>query len=135
VSGRVAVDTDVFSYLLKQDTRRTHFEPHLKDRELLLSIMVVAEVRRWAFQHGWGARRNQALEDAIRHHVVAPLTATTAQLWAEIYVARARKGRRIGESDCWIAATAIEFNVPIVTNNTRDFEGILNLRVLGPLPS
>jgi tRNA(fMet)-specific endonuclease VapC len=132
VTGRAAVDTDVFSYLLKQDTRRYQFEPHVKNRELVLSVMVVAEVRRWSLQHGWGALRLQALEDAIRTHVVVPHTAQTARLWAEVSLARSRQGRRIGESDCWIAASALEFGIPLVTNNTKDFEGIPGLRVLGP---
>ncbi|HYE63628.1 MAG TPA: PIN domain-containing protein [Phycisphaerales bacterium] len=132
MTSRVAVDTDVFSYMLKQDTRRARFERHLERAEPVLSAMVVAELYRWALIHKWGPRRQQALEDAIRRHIVVPLTPTTSRIWADVFVARNRMGRRIGESDCWIAATAIEFGIPLVTNNERDFANIANLTVLGP---
>lgn len=57
----VVVDTDVISFLLKDDTRVQAYRPHLQDKTLVLSFMTVAELYQWAYQpagarnvwHGW----------------------------------------------------------------------------------
>jgi predicted nucleic acid-binding protein len=40
------------------------------------------------------------------------------------------KGRPITFADTWIAAAALQLNVPLVTHNARDYAGIQNLAVL-----
>ena len=43
------VDTDVVSFLLKDDTRAHLYRPHLQDNTLALSFMTVAEMYQWAY--------------------------------------------------------------------------------------
>ncbi|MGG7663068.1 type II toxin-antitoxin system VapC family toxin [Dyadobacter sp. BHUBP1] len=43
-----------------------------------------------------------------------------------------RRQRRIKLPDAVIAATAIVYNLTLITNNTKDFAGIENLRMLNP---
>ncbi|MEI7929275.1 MAG: PIN domain-containing protein [Verrucomicrobiales bacterium] len=40
-----------------------------------------------------------------------------------------RRGERIGNEDCWIAATAIEHRLTLVTRNVRHFERIPGLKI------
>ena len=42
--SQVLVDTDVISYLLKNDTRADLYQPHLQDQLLVVSFMTVAEL-------------------------------------------------------------------------------------------
>jgi tRNA(fMet)-specific endonuclease VapC len=40
------------------------------------------------------------------------------------------QGNLIGANDLWIGATGLAHDLPVVTRNARDFERILNLKVL-----
>ena len=57
MSDAVVVDTDVVSFLLKDDTRAQAYRPHLQDKLLALSFMTVAELYRWAYARRWGQAR------------------------------------------------------------------------------
>jgi tRNA(fMet)-specific endonuclease VapC len=133
VNGRVALDTDVLSYLFKKDSRSSLFTPHMRNRQPILSVMTVGEVRRWAIERRWGRERISSLEAALAGYAIAPLTERTARIWADVFVSRSRAGRPITVSDCWVAASALEYELPLITNNQRHFEGIEGLKVLGPI--
>lgn len=44
----VVVDTNIVSYLCKQDTRGALYKPHLLGNEAAISLMTVAELFQWA---------------------------------------------------------------------------------------
>lgn len=46
---------------------------------------------------------------------------------------RIRQSRKVGLGDAVIAATAIENNCELWTNNTKDFAGIEDLKLVNPL--
>jgi predicted nucleic acid-binding protein len=54
----------------------------------------------------------------------------TARLWARIKTSRERQGRPITFADAWIAAAAVQMNLPLVTPNARDYEAIKRLMVV-----
>lgn len=43
---------------------------------------------------------------------------------------RARKGRPIQTADAWIAASALQYQVPLITNNADDYDMLDRLEVL-----
>lgn len=49
---------------------------------------------------------------------------------ADIYADLYRRGQIIGDADILIAATAIENNLPVVTNNESHFKRIAGLRII-----
>ena len=51
-------------------------------------------------------------------------------LWARLRSIARETGRAVSVPDCWIAATALSLELPLATNNRRDFEHIPNLRLL-----
>ena len=61
----LVVDTDVISYLFKQDTRGDLYKPHLHGHLLVISPMTRAELEDWALEHNWGQRRR----DEMRVHL------------------------------------------------------------------
>ncbi|QFG02917.1 PIN domain-containing protein [Tepidiforma bonchosmolovskayae] len=69
---RVLVDTDVLSYLLRNDSRAAQFAPLLEGRVIVVSFQTVAELYRWALERGFGERRMQELEGLLRRLVVVP---------------------------------------------------------------
>jgi tRNA(fMet)-specific endonuclease VapC len=118
--------------MLKWDSRRARFEAYLKDRAPGVSVTTVAELRRWSLERRWGKRQLETMERALSRYAIIGPTADTAAHWARIYVERKRLGRPISVSDCWNAATAIQYKLPLVTNNVKDFGDIPGLVVVGP---
>jgi predicted nucleic acid-binding protein len=46
----VVVDTDVMSYVFKNDTRGALYEPHLAGKSLIISFVTFGELQRWAIR-------------------------------------------------------------------------------------
>ncbi|MCC6492593.1 MAG: type II toxin-antitoxin system VapC family toxin [Pirellulales bacterium] len=120
----VLIDTDVFSFLFKRDTRGDRYLPAIQGKVLCLSFMSVAELQRWALIRNWGEPRRRSLEQVMRQYVVLAYDAETARHWARISVERSRSGKPIACGDCWIAACATRHGIPLVTHNARDFDAI-----------
>jgi len=110
------VDTDVVSYLFKHDCRAEVYRPHLTGRLLVASFMTVAELDRWALERDWGEARRARMEQHLRNFVVYPFNRSLCLRWAEAADSARRHGRPIGVADAWIAATALEHDLPLVTN-------------------
>ena len=126
----VVVDTDVISFLLKDDTRAQTYRPQLQGKTLVLSFMTVAELYQWAYQRNWGEKRLAWLEERLRTFVIAPYDNDLCRRWATICVERQRLGKPISAQDAWIAATAVRHGVPLVTHNQGDFAGITGLTII-----
>lgn len=126
----VVVDTDVVSYLFRSDTRAEAYRPHLTGRLLVVSFMTVAELDRWALERDWGEARRARMERHLTNFVVRPFDRSLCLRWAEATDGARRKGRPIGVADAWIAATALQHNVPLVTNNDAHYAGVEGLTVV-----
>jgi tRNA(fMet)-specific endonuclease VapC len=55
----VVVDTDVVSFLFKNDSRAQLYLPLLTKRKPLVSFMTEAELEQWILLAKWGANRVQ----------------------------------------------------------------------------
>jgi len=124
------VDTDVFSFLFKGDSRAAGYAALLKGRSPCLCFMSVAEIKRWAIQRRWGTPRRETLTSALRHYVILPFDAALTDQWAEIAAHRASLGRPIECGDCWIAATAVRHGISLITHNASHYTDIPRLTVV-----
>jgi tRNA(fMet)-specific endonuclease VapC len=127
MSAPVLVDTDVFSFLFKGDTRGSLYLPHLSGNTLNLAFATVAELYRWTVMHGWGKARIDDLNMAIGRCAVVSWDDATAWHWARVM---SIKGRPITEGDAWVAAVALRHGLPLVTHNRKHFDGIAGLTVI-----
>ncbi len=128
--SRRVVDTDVVSYSFKRDTRAARYRSHLDGHLLVVSFMTLAELDQWALQHGWGARRRARLAAYLTSLTVVESSRDLCVWWARIRVATRRLGRRIEVADAWIAATALLYDVPLVTHNPSDFSSVPRLTII-----
>ena len=127
----VVVDTNVVSYLYKQDTRGALYEPHLLGNEAAISLMIVAELLQWAAFRNWGLPRVQDLEATITSkYTILPLDFDSCRWWASVRAQRSDKGLPISPQDAWVAATALQYGVSLITHNPDDFEQIPGLHVI-----
>ena len=126
----LVIDTTIFSYIFKGDTRADLYAPHLSNHLLILSFMTVAELDLWALAHIWGVPRRQKLEAYLRRYLVQYANRELGQSWARAMASATRNGRPISAADAWVAAVALHFGVPLVTHNAADFAGVDNLTLL-----
>jgi predicted nucleic acid-binding protein len=127
MSTSVVVDTDVFSFLYKGDTRASAYSPHLVGVRPHLAFATVAELHRWSVTRGWSQPRTDKLRAAIAKYKVLHSDEPTAEHWARVM---SLKGRPMGHADAWVAAVALRHGMPLVTHNRRHFEGIPGLAVI-----
>lgn len=127
----VLLDTDVVSFLIKGDSRTTLFAPHLLGNETSISLMTVAELLQWARVRRWSAQRTTDLEQYIlRSHTILTVDITTCRLWADIRANAYQQGRAISPQDAWVAATALQYGMPLLSYNQKDFQAIQGLNLI-----
>ncbi|MDQ3258302.1 MAG: type II toxin-antitoxin system VapC family toxin [Acidobacteriota bacterium] len=126
----IVVDTDVVSFLYKYDTRAVAYRPHLDGQMPIISFQTLAELEQWPLRRNWGARRRQDLLTYLRRYLVEQSSPELCRRWAEAMEGARRAGRPILTGDAWVAATALSYGVPLVTNNPGDFAGVAGLTVI-----
>ncbi len=124
------LDTDVVSFLLKGHSRSNDYAPLLEGNQLALSFMTVAELFQWATVRNWGTQRIESLERSLKNYLIIPVDIELCRIWGNLRARRQTIGRVISPQDAWIAATALRNNLPLVTNNAKDFQNIPKLQIL-----
>lgn len=130
----IVIDTDVISYLFKGDTRGDLYAPYLEDGLGILSFMTIAELDHWADAHNWGGRRRAELEAFLKPYTAIESNRELCRQWAAIKNQVERSGYSIETADAWIAATALLYQVPLVTHNRSHFAPVLGLRMISEAP-
>lgn len=106
--------------------RFRHLAQYL-DSEIRLVWIVRAEFLRGAVMAGHDSSRvNEFLS---RHKTLWPDEGTLA-LYAQIYTTLARTNQMIGPHDLWIAATALQHQLPLLTQNVNEFRRVAGLQMV-----
>jgi predicted nucleic acid-binding protein len=126
----VVVDTDVVSFLFKDDSRGRLYLPYMENRDCLISFMTQAELEQWALLAKWNEKRRAWMQLFLERFVVVASSHDLVVKWAEVMVAGRRAGRRIETADAWVAATAMLYDGPLITNNRNDYLGIPGLKLI-----
>ena len=126
----VLIDTDVVSFLYKDDDRGASYLPYLSNQLPIISFMTLAELERWTLARNWGSRKRQHLMKYLRRYVVHSTSPLLCRKWAEVVDGARRRGRPIATSDAWVAATAVLLDVPLLTHNSADFESVPGLNLI-----
>jgi tRNA(fMet)-specific endonuclease VapC len=75
-------------------------------------------------------KRLQSFEQFCGENDVLPLTEAVVVRAAGIYADLYRQGKLIGDADILIAATALEHDMDLATNNTKHFENVIGLTLV-----
>ncbi|HFD86652.1 MAG TPA: type II toxin-antitoxin system VapC family toxin [Gammaproteobacteria bacterium] len=130
----ILLDTNIVSFILKGDSRAADYEPHLKDQQLAISFMTVAELYQWAAVRKWGERRRDQLTQTLKvNYTVLSFDVRLCQIWGELRAERQSIEKPISSQDAWVAATALHYSLPLVTHNPKDFADISNLKIITTL--
>jgi predicted nucleic acid-binding protein len=126
--SRVIVDNNVFNYWLKDEPEWQSFRSILLSNNLydmnkwLLCFPVAQEL--WMFSLRSGARFRDQILDTLNRCLLLPISLRICMKASEIANLYARSEKKW--HDIWIAATAIELNFPLLTNNVSDFQRIID---------
>lgn len=134
----VLLDTDVFSYLLRAgDARGDPYRKHVHGKTIAVSFITVGELYYGAVHRGWNPKTILALEQHLKAAVTVPYDVEICKTYGRLRAnLKTQSGStRVLQNDLWIAACAIRHNLPLVTNNRRDFEGIPGLNIISEAPS
>lgn len=127
----ILLDTNIVSFIFKGDSRAKEYAPYLQGQHLTISFMTVAELYQWAAIRQWGTRRVKQLEQTlITSYTVLSFDMALCQRWGEVRAIRRAMGRPISPEDAWMAATALLYDLPLITHNPKDFEDISGLEII-----
>lgn len=128
--AKVILDTCIVSYLMRGAQEAEAYEPHVQGRLLAISFITVGEMYFGAENRNWGATKRKRLETTLRNFVVIPYDHEIARCYGRLVAERKRNGTPIAPNDAWIAACTVRHSVPLITHNSRDFEGVSGLTVI-----
>lgn len=126
------LDTNVLSEII-----RPHPDPRMMSRLFAQSseTLFASEITRFELRRGaclradtaafWSRLQTLVLPVVTWLPVTQPISMRAAELSAELW----RTGREIGMLDPFLAATALEHNLVLVTRNVKHFERILGLDI------
>ena len=78
----------------------------------------------------WRKKEGGKVRLLLEHVQILPFTGDTASHAASLRAALESAGQPIGPMDVLIAATALEYQLPIVTHNLREFQRVPGLQCL-----
>jgi len=123
------IDTDIIIYAVKgYDTVLMQIK---KNRDIPMSISLISYAELvYGAKKSQYPERNMITVARIRNiYPVVGLNIEIMEIFAGIKAKLVKEGTRIEDMDLLIAATALYMDMTLVTNNTKHFERIENLKI------
>lgn len=122
------LDTNIVSFMFKKHRLSNDYFPMLLGRDLAISFQTKAELEAGSLVAIWSHARRIKLDTFLEQYSLIHSDDDICSWWA--YVQFVRQSQPISTNDAWIAATALSYDLELVTHNPKDFRGIPGLRVL-----
>lgn len=119
------LDTDTCIYIINQHPKMVR---QAEPDDCAISVIVLGELERGKLRTD-RADYVERFDRFIDGMHVVDLDRTAGEEYAAIRVHLESKGQVIGPNDLWIAAHARAVDVPLVTNNTREFSRVPGLTI------
>ena len=128
---KLLLDTSICIYIIKRKpvTVLERFRTY-QVGDIGISSVTLSELRFGVAKSEYRVKNAQALEEFITPLEIVPFGEEAAFAYGEIRAALEKAGTVIGSMDLLIAAHAVALSVPLVTNNSREFERVSGLDVL-----
>lgn len=128
---KLLLDTNICIYIIKQQPASVlkHFLEY-QIGDIGISSITLSELRYGVAKSQHQDKNSKALDQFITPLEVVPFDDAAALAYGSIRATLEKAGTPIGAMDMLIAAHAVALGVPLVTNNTREFERVVGLAVL-----
>ena len=125
----ILVDTDIcIDFFAGRGVAAQALEQLFIQQRAFLSAITVFEL----FAGVTARRRIEQIETLTSTVHVLAITLAAARLAGELYTRLKSEGKLIGNNDLFLAASALELDIPLMTRNRRHFSRIADLTVLDP---
>lgn len=118
--SHVVLDTDVASnsFIGRLDDP---LKTMLIGSTVCITFVTLGELTKWTVARDWGPRRRVSLEAWRRRAILLPFDERVAVIWGELQGRAQKRGRPRPVNDTWIAACCLAHELPLATNNAKDF--------------
>ncbi len=116
----------MIEYLRSPKREKTNFIQLFRQYDIFLSVISVFEL----FKGAKDQNKKQDIDTIISEINTQNFTVETAKIASEIYRNLRKKNKIIEFRDILIAATSIQYNLPIATLNIKHLERIENLKII-----
>ena len=113
--NNLAADTNIFIDLMKGD--RSVAEKLESCNDVYISPVVLAELYFGAYRSANPEKHLNKIASAIQKGKLLKIDAATAEIFVTIKLALFTKGSPIPENDIWIAASAVQYQLPFYTSD------------------
>jgi len=122
------VDTDICSAYLKGDNRvHGRFVQH--GGQLHVSAAAAGQLFTWALMAGRSSSRMQGLLNLLRDVTFLDVNRAVSEKFGDLRVQQIKSGHHTPDVDLLIAATAMVYNLTVVTHNQKHFATVPGLRL------
>ncbi len=125
------LDTNICIYLIKHKPPKVlkHFRSHAVG-DIGMSSIALAELRYGVSKSQHVEKNRQALDEFILPLELADFDEQAAAAYGTVRAGLEKAGRPIGSMDMLIGSHALALGATLVTNNTREFRQIPDLKVV-----
>jgi predicted nucleic acid-binding protein len=124
------IDSDILSYMLDGNkTVQKNFDDVVGEEEHCIPPLVFYEVKR-GLEYKKATAKLRAFKELYDSGVKNEMTEEMWQKSIDIYVMLKAKGRLIGDGDVFIAAFCIINDYVLLTNNSKHFDNIPELKTV-----
>lgn len=125
------LDTNICIYLIKQKPPKVlkHFKSH-SIGDIGISSITLAELRYGVAKSQHVEKNRQALDEFILPLEIEDFNEKAADEYGVVRADLERAGKPIVSMDLLIGAHALALGATLVTNNTREFKQVQNLKVV-----
>lgn len=125
-------DTDAISEVLRRRPASAYLEwlAAIPREDQFVSAVSIGELFRGAYRSAMRERHLENIRERVLPAVTTlPFDANVAQVFGRISAQLESLGQRLADADVQIAATALHFDLELITGNMRHFERISDLRL------
>lgn len=124
------LDTNICIYIIKQKPEKVlrHFKSY-SIGDIGISSITLAELRFGVEKSQQVQSNRQALEEFVLPLEIADFDEKAAVIYGAVRASLEKAGTPVGPMDMLIGAHALSLRVTMVTNNTREFRLIKNLKI------
>jgi len=128
---KLLLDTNICIYLIKKSPPSVlrHFDTYAAGT-IGISSITVAELEFGVQKSRYPSQNQEALEQFLLPLVILDFDHEAARVYGKIRALLENQGRVIGALDMFIAAHTLSLNLPLATNNVKEFSRVPGLKVI-----
>lgn len=128
------LDTDICIYWLRGNAKIREHLIVVGPQSVAVSTITLAELRYGASCSARAEDNHNAIDDFVSGLTILELTTEVARHFGSTKALLRAQGNLIEDFDLLLAATAIEYDLILVTNNTAHFDRVPRLKLVNWLP-